>query len=354
LLFCFVDQATALMNACRAVFSHDITPATACNLLVCEEALGDGRVMEYIMEHAAAVLESKSFTSTSFKQVSTIANSNSLNIDEVHLFCALWNWAACECERQGKSVTAENRRTVLGPILYVIRFPTMSLTDLAIHVAPTQIFSSSELADIYQNVMNCDERATSLYPNDVRTPGKGLLFTFYSALRAGWDDVIFTHGYRCVRRLTGRAIALRSEQSVDSHSGMIMWTFSVRSPSSFDPSGIEMGLATDSFRVSKALSKSAACAFNPCSLSPTIALKELTVKFLLCPHNTMLQVRISALDADSAVVSPDVLAPASQVSYEAFSGHKLYAALYVDDSVSEDVVITMKNTATLAVAPPGF
>lgn len=68
---------------------------------------------------------------------------------ELELFEKLLIWAGKECERRKLEANKPNMRKVLQPILPYIRFPTMTMEDVTLQVAPTELLSKDQLLALY-------------------------------------------------------------------------------------------------------------------------------------------------------------------------------------------------------------
>ena len=67
---------------------------------------------------------------------------------EEELYENLIRWAESECQRQKLDVSWENKRKVLGDLLYKVRFPLMESAYFISQVATTDLLSDAEKADL--------------------------------------------------------------------------------------------------------------------------------------------------------------------------------------------------------------
>jgi len=58
-------------------------------------------------------------------------------------------WAAAECKRQNKDASEENMKKALAPVINLIRFPTMELTEMITHVKPTGILTEGQMLILF-------------------------------------------------------------------------------------------------------------------------------------------------------------------------------------------------------------
>ena len=86
---------------------------------------------------------------------------DTLDIKEVKVFQAVNRWAETICEKRGKTPTGKEKRTIIGEeLVKLIRFPLMSQSEFAEHVAETKILKKNEVIEIF------------LYFSLNRNPGK--------------------------------------------------------------------------------------------------------------------------------------------------------------------------------------
>jgi len=68
------------------------------------------------------------------------------------VFQACLAWSSKECDRQGIPVTPDNQRSVLGPVLYHIRFPTMTLIEFAQEVSKTNVLTTEDRCAVFEYI----------------------------------------------------------------------------------------------------------------------------------------------------------------------------------------------------------
>ncbi|KAL3085700.1 hypothetical protein niasHS_009641 [Heterodera schachtii] len=68
---------------------------------------------------------------------------------------AIWNaalrWSDEQCAKNGKECTGENRREMLGPALYKIRFPLISLNDFSNRIVPSDVLTKDEMLSVFMS-----------------------------------------------------------------------------------------------------------------------------------------------------------------------------------------------------------
>ncbi|KAL3854573.1 hypothetical protein ACJMK2_013837 [Sinanodonta woodiana] len=171
-----------LVQKCLAYLESCMSVENVCTVLE-QIHLYDGRNMEdkclkYIFENGSDVLKSESFGDLSAAHVEQIVKSDELVVDEMDVFNAMMNWSEKECRRKGVSVTDTNRREVLGPFLYHIRFPLMNTMFFTNHVSTRQILNAQEVIAIFQYYHGRDQ-ASNWHFNINKRRG----FSLYSVIR---------------------------------------------------------------------------------------------------------------------------------------------------------------------------
>lgn len=79
-----------------------------------------------------AVIKSPSFVDdVDERTLLLFVKDHRLDCDEVDLFKAVCKWGIAQCHRKGLQPTAGNLRVVLAPMIPYVRFPTMSVDQLA-------------------------------------------------------------------------------------------------------------------------------------------------------------------------------------------------------------------------------
>jgi BTB/POZ domain-containing protein 1/2 len=61
----------------------------------------------------------------------------------------LCRWSEAECSRQQLPATPENKRSVLGRALSLVRFPLMSVEEFAIGAAQSGLLSDREVVSLF-------------------------------------------------------------------------------------------------------------------------------------------------------------------------------------------------------------
>ena len=144
-----------LARSCVEYLERSLSARNACVLLsqshLFEEPDLMQRCWEVIDAQAEVALGSDSFVDVDRDTLECILRRETLNVKEIVLFHAAMKWAEAECSRQSLVVTPCNLRKVLGPALYLVRLPTMPLTEFANNVARSGVITLDETTDIFMH-----------------------------------------------------------------------------------------------------------------------------------------------------------------------------------------------------------
>ncbi|KAL3097717.1 hypothetical protein niasHT_020191 [Heterodera trifolii] len=110
-----------------------------------------GQCLRYICQNATKLFESDDFLQIDQKMLSGLLQSDLLLFsDEFQLWKASIRWADAKCRQNGIECSQENRRAVLGPALFKIRFPNIYEEDFSKCVVPFGVLTMEEQYGIYQ------------------------------------------------------------------------------------------------------------------------------------------------------------------------------------------------------------
>lgn len=156
--FNFLETGMSVSNVCKIMEQAHIYSET--NLF--------DKCLSFVFINAADVLRTHGFYDLCQECVATIIRSDELKAEEELIFEAMVLWSTNECRRQKKSATDINRRDVLGPLLYLIRFPTMDVTYFTQKVSFRDILSHDEAVSIFQYFHGEDRQMTKLFNRNER------------------------------------------------------------------------------------------------------------------------------------------------------------------------------------------
>ena len=104
------------------------------------------KCLQLIEQNTKDVFTSSGFMSVSAETISLILDSDKLSMKEVDICLKCFQWATKRCENK------HSVREELGDILFQIRFPTMTSSDFADKVCPTDVFTKDEQLEILRYI----------------------------------------------------------------------------------------------------------------------------------------------------------------------------------------------------------
>jgi hypothetical protein len=145
----------SLEKICLAYVNSHKTVENVCAILEHAHLFHDEQLekdcLQIVWANPTAVLKSagiKALSSGSFEKI--LEAHDDLSVVEEVIFDAMLVWADSECQRRGLNVSGDHRRTVIGPLLYRIRFHVMDKTYFKNVVAPLNILSPEEKKELLQ------------------------------------------------------------------------------------------------------------------------------------------------------------------------------------------------------------
>ena len=149
-----------LALVCRTYLEGNINNSNACFIYGKSQYLDEKEInnlaLNQIEQNAYEVLPKGGLTSVSKDSLAQLVRNDKLFIAEADVLRAVLLWAESECCHNDLEVNGENMRSVLGDIIYDIRFPLMSSRDIAKIFQPTGIFTESEMCDLFMRNLSKD------------------------------------------------------------------------------------------------------------------------------------------------------------------------------------------------------
>jgi len=143
----------ALEKACVDFLKRNLSPDNAFMLLTQARLFDEPQLaalcLETIDKNTPEALSAEGFIDIDIDTLSVVLDRDSLRIKESKLFTAVLRWSEAECQRQALPVTSENKRSVLGRLLFQIRFPLMTVEEFAQGPAQSGILTDRETVSLF-------------------------------------------------------------------------------------------------------------------------------------------------------------------------------------------------------------
>ncbi|XP_060588383.1 BTB/POZ domain-containing protein 6-like [Ruditapes philippinarum] len=165
-------QLSGLSKLCFSYLETGMSVANVCKILeqahIYNETNLHDKCLTYILSNATDVLKTHAFNDLCSECVGAIIRSDDIKADEDSIFEAMVLWSTNECRRQKKPSTDIYRREVMGPLLYLIRFPTMDVSYFTHRVSFRDILSHDEAVSIYQYFHGEERQLSKLFNKNER------------------------------------------------------------------------------------------------------------------------------------------------------------------------------------------
>ncbi|XP_046368506.2 BTB/POZ domain-containing protein 6-like isoform X1 [Haliotis rufescens] len=140
---------TRLDKQCERFCLKSLSPSNACLYLQQAELFDKEdlkeRALEFIKSRAEVSVASEGFCELSKDCLKLILKADDMIVDEICIFRSVMSWAEAECKRQGREVTPDEKREVLGDCLFLIRFPFISMMEFSTTVCNEGILSDAHV-----------------------------------------------------------------------------------------------------------------------------------------------------------------------------------------------------------------
>ena len=106
------------------------------------------KCLEIIRKNASHIVKQDSFLSLNLASLKAILQLDSIDMEEIDLFLAVNRWCESQIIKEGKDVSPELKRKVLGDAVKLIRFPVMEWKDFGQYCSTSGILTPEQVADI--------------------------------------------------------------------------------------------------------------------------------------------------------------------------------------------------------------
>ncbi|XP_052255430.1 BTB/POZ domain-containing protein 6-like [Dreissena polymorpha] len=146
-----------LVDLCLTYLQEEINPSNVCTIMEQAHLFDETQLWENclasVFSNATDVLtnESRDFVHLCRECLTKVVKDDRLVVEEEYVYIACKQWAIQQCRSVSMDESDDkNIRTVLGDILYYIRFPLMEKDSFNKLVSVNDILTTTEMQDVYQ------------------------------------------------------------------------------------------------------------------------------------------------------------------------------------------------------------
>ncbi|WAR25067.1 BTBD6-like protein [Mya arenaria] len=143
-----------LVKRCLTFLTDGQTVDNVCSILeqahFYSEETYRRKCVDFIERNAPDVLQSDTFSDLCKDCARLVLSSDDLQCDEQTTLAAITSWAEKQCDNQGLDKSSENLRTVLGDVLYLVRFPLLDKTYFTNVVSENSLLIETEVLELFK------------------------------------------------------------------------------------------------------------------------------------------------------------------------------------------------------------
>ena len=130
------------------------------------------RCWEVIDNETKSCIQCDSFLNIDRATLACFLKRETLMIEELHLFRAVWRWAE---SKQDSKLNGGQVRELLGDAIFYFRFPAMTLTEFGQNVAVSGILTESEALDVFLHFSGVEHEKEQKFSSVPRLPRMRLI-----------------------------------------------------------------------------------------------------------------------------------------------------------------------------------
>ncbi|KAL3109577.1 hypothetical protein niasHT_016921 [Heterodera trifolii] len=128
------------------------------------------RCFRYIDQNIRDLIKSEAFLQIDQHLLCDILERDQLRSSEIEIWNAALRWSDEQCRQKDIECSAENRRKMLGPALFNIRFPLIPKEEFTKSIVPTGVLTLEEVICVYQHYSHPNlSDAPGLFPSKFPT-----------------------------------------------------------------------------------------------------------------------------------------------------------------------------------------
>jgi hypothetical protein len=161
---------------CSEYMESDLTVQNACDMFELACGLLNDQMfgIHFIEENIEEISNTQGWLNMSQSRLKTILNDNKLACEEFILYEGILKWGKNQLQKQGKTMNNNELKAILADLLPTIRFPLMSLEEIASVVAPSQLLEQQDLLKLFQYLSINDEKQREFFQLPFKmTPREG-------------------------------------------------------------------------------------------------------------------------------------------------------------------------------------
>lgn len=143
----------ALVDKCTDLLKESLSLDNVMQIYQAADMLDNEELQKtverYMLDNAGPLIESGEFKNLTKKDLMKLLSSDELNVAEIELFNAVYEWAEMECERQNMDKSKQVAE-VLNDILPLIRFPSMSTEEFSCFVVTKNVLPLEDTVNVFR------------------------------------------------------------------------------------------------------------------------------------------------------------------------------------------------------------